>query len=561
MPRQAVAKTRVARSARSDGAEPTPARKRKEEREETLRKVKMRQALHREAPTTQLKDNSFLVETGLFTRKRPAYPAYDDSPQKRRKVSHGLQAKKLARRAPWERDTKLERPFLPSDLPVGTLPRDQDPVAAMGSLCDLPTETRDDILRYLLLWPLDIPVFCGWSRVYPRSRPRLDLAVLYTCRMLRDQGLRILFGENKFVYDLKDPAASHQHTHRVLEKVFGDSKVPIKEHGHLIRHIRIKVDRTRIHFREHRHNFAMAFRKFLPGGGLTHPVNLHTLTLEVPAENNTHLGRPQKEDDDAVPICRYLKKVTGALLKIQIQWVHVLAWDSFGECWELKVDMRYHSKDEQMRLEHIALHQGKKRKVNGANRHVDATGYRVKDVEAMEKLWARRVKNAVSSLKMLSTRIEELANEGGPTDEKQRKWRPVAAPEDGDAENNNGDGHVSLSSNWSDNPRSRNPRPGRTRATPPPSKPAPRSDPKMLTRSMSKTKSSTTANTRAGTMTGFNLSHLRILNAGERAKEGRLLQAQQGLQENGREPPGASGSGMLTEGWLESLPEHDASTP
>ncbi|KAJ2974472.1 hypothetical protein NUW58_g8647 [Xylaria curta] len=359
-PARAVAKSRVKRFPISPKPEPesTPAQKAKEETRMKFLQAEKRRRKYRERPPP----DAFFLEKALSTQKRPAYPAYDDSPNKRRRVGHGSKSKKLARRAPWEKDTKLKKPLSPPDEPVGTSPREQDPIAAMGRFLDLPTEIRENILRYGLLWPEDINVFCGWSRVYPRSRPRLNLSILYTCRALRDQGLQILFGENTFAYDLRDPLASHGHTDVVLEKVFGNSVVPINEHGHLIRHIRIRIHQSRLHFKEHRESLEKAILKFLPGGGLSRSPNLYTLTLEVPAVCNLYLQTPHSlTRPEEVPVCRYLEKgskISNALLELRTQWVHVLAWDKFGSCWRTEVDMRYFVKDEQMRLEHATYDKG-----------------------------------------------------------------------------------------------------------------------------------------------------------------------------------------------------------
>ncbi|KAH8162117.1 hypothetical protein CIB48_g6131 [Xylaria polymorpha] len=418
-PPRVVTKPRAKRSAVCEEAELTPTQKKRQERQEKLNVAKKRQARYMETPT-ELEENGFLAKTALFTRKLTAYPSYDDIPNKRRKLDDGPKTKKLARRAPWDKDSKFKKPSLTPDPPVGASPRDEDPVTAVGRFGNLPVEIRDEILRYLLLWPHEIMVFDGWSRVFPRSRPRLNLSILYTCQVLREQGLRILFGENKFTYDSKDPAACHDHTTPVLDKVFGNSVVPINEYGHLIRHVKIRMHRSRLHFNEHRRNFENALLKFIPGGGLAHAANLHTLTLEIPAETNSDLGcRSGMGKSTDVPICKYLQKgsrLIDALFQLQIQWVHVLAWDTYGECWQTGVDMRYFAKDEQMRLEHIALSKDQRHsKADSANNQTiprDAAAaacYRTKDVEAMEELWDKQVNKAVGKLRNLAWRVQGLA--------------------------------------------------------------------------------------------------------------------------------------------------------
>ncbi|KAI0119961.1 hypothetical protein GGR51DRAFT_567882 [Nemania sp. FL0031] len=558
VPPRAAAKPRARKSARPEEAEPTPAQKLREERKEKLRIAKFRQDLYRERPS-QLEDDGFIVETTLFPKKRPAYPSYDESPKKRRKGKAGkagkeLQAEKRARRAPWEKDARLKKPPPPPDSPVGTFPRDQDPIDALGRFSQLPTEIRDEILRYILLWPHEIAVFSGWGRVFPRSRPRLDLAVMYTCRVLRDQGLSILFGENTFTYDSRDPVASHGHTNPVMEKVFGNSVVPINEHGHLIRYIKIKVHRSRVHFSEHRQTFESAILKFLPGGGLTQAANLHTLTLEVPAECNRDLQSTSKtRRADEVPICQYLRngsRISDALFKLRVQWVRVLAWDKFGECWETKVDMRNFVKDEQMRLEYMTLNGEKHSSADGDNDlniprdPIAADRYRTKDVEAMQKRWDDRVKNAVGKLRSLAWRIEGLALDPDRAIYELGLWKHVTPPKGGGPGSDDRRELASLPSDYHEHSYSTRSSSGRSRKT------AARSSANIK----STPKAPTGSHIKAGVRAKASPGQLTIFQGKDTAAEARLLQAQQSTRENGM---GSSDKGMLTAEWLENLEEPD----
>ncbi|KAI0490813.1 hypothetical protein F4859DRAFT_520465 [Xylaria cf. heliscus] len=551
-PARAVPKSRAKRSVRCEEAEPTPAQKKRQERQEMLDAAKKRRKRHMETPT-ELGHDGFLAKDVLFTENLPAHPSYDEIPIKRRRVDRGPNMKELARRVPWNKDSKFKKPFLTPDPPVGTSPRDQDPITALGRFSDVPAEIRDEILRYILLWPHEIIVFSGWSRVYPRSRPRLNLSILYTCQVLREQGLRILFGENKFLYDLRDPAVSHGHTNPVLDKVFGNCVVPINEFGHLIRYVRLKVHRNRIHLNEHRRNFEDAMLKFLPGRGLAHTAKLHTLTLEVPAETNHDLqlcsstSKPNK-----VPICEYLQKgsrLIDALLKLQIQWIHVLAWDTNGVCWQTKIDMRYLAKDEQMRLEHIALHKDQKHsKADNAKNQsilrdpVVAACYRTKDIEAMEKRWDKQVKKAVGKVLNLAWRIEGLAVNPDCAVRELELWDPVINSTDSSPKNPASSELASLPSNFRE-ASCLSTRRGRT---------APRRS--NLDHGKVPTRPKTKSKTQAQTVTSNKLNHLNVFNAKNTAKEARLLEAQQNMQMI----EGKRGEkGMLTEQWLENLPGHD----
>ncbi|KAI0434703.1 hypothetical protein F5Y09DRAFT_337370 [Xylaria sp. FL1042] len=561
--------------AKSKQKEPTEAQTKREERQEKLRQAKKRQARYMET-IAQLDENNCSLREILFTRGRPAYPAYDDSPQKRRKLRHHPKVKKLARRARGAKKPGLKKRTEPS--PVST-PIHTVSLTPSCKLTELPTEILDEILRYRLLWPHEIVVFNGWERVYPRSRPRLDLSILYTCRMLRDQGLRILYGENQFEYNLRDPAKSHGHTNPVLDQVFGNSVVPINKYGHLIRYVKVKVHRNRLHFDHQRLSFERAILKFLPGGDLAHPANLHTLTLEVPALCNKDLEEDfmvLKEDStmleedsmmleekfiaqkpDEVPICKYLRrgsKVGDALFKIRTQWVHVLAYDKYHKCWETRLDLRYFHKDEQMKLEYMALSENKKRSttdvVNNLSIAIEPgadTSYRTKDVEAMEKFWGREVKDAVAGLSNLAGRIERLAIDPDLVIGKLGIWRPVDTTKSRGPRNNDRNGLVSLPSNWRE-PSSRiNTRSGRGRTIPVRSNldKSPSSGVQTKSKAKNKAKSNEKPRTTGKTRRG----DLSILNTGDTVNEAKLLEAQQDIQEKETD---ANRSGMLTESWLES---------
>ncbi len=380
--------------------------------------------------------------------------------------------------------------------------------------------------------------------------------------MLRDQGLRILFGENQFTYDLRDPAASHSHTHTVLDRVFGNSVVPINEYGHLIRHIRVKVHRSRLHFNEHRLNFERAILKFLPGGDLARPANLHTLTLEVPAVCNDDLELDSTtQEPNEVPICRYLRegsRVGDALFKIRPQWLRVLAWDRFNKCWETEFDLRYFHKDEQMRLEYTTLGDDKKDSTvditndqRTARDRGAATRYRTKDVEAMEKLWDRKVENAMAGLRNLAWRIERLAIDPDMVVDKLGLWRPVATLRNHDSKSNGRDGLVSLPSNWREPSYRTDMRSSRGRIAPARCNLDISPSPGIPAKSKAEPRAK--SNTKARTMTKTSLDDLSILKVGDAAKEAKLLEAQQDLREKETEP---RKGGMLTTGWLENIPEY-----
>ncbi|KAI0198986.1 hypothetical protein F4808DRAFT_462179 [Astrocystis sublimbata] len=539
---QATTKPRAKKSVKREDLEPMPYQKLKQERQDKLNAARKRQARNMERPT-----DDFLSEHVLFTKHVTANPSYDDNPNKRRKMSHGPKTKKLARRAPWSKDEKLKKPSLPPVPPVGSAPRGQNPIAAMGCFMELPTEIRDEVLRFLLLWPKDIIVFDKWSRVFPRLRPKLNLSILRTCQVLRMQGLRILYGENKFVYDLRDPAASHDHTLIILDRVFGNSSMPIDVHGHLIRHIGIKIHRSRLHSSCHRRNFKNALLKFLPEGELAHPAQLHTITLTVPAITRHDLDMDSSQgEEEKVLICRYFRRDSGiikALLGLQVQWVRIVAEDVDSQLWEANVDMRYHAKDQKMKLDYEALK--KERKHNdtdgadhqGGSDPNTAGSYRTKDIEAMMKLWDRRVKKAISQVLSLGWRIERLAIDPDRAVMEKKLW--VAAKEPVSDPNEEFD---RLPDNYRDPSSSICTRSSRTR---PPLGSYKLKDHAITTRPKGKSKAEPRA------LAGSRSRNVNQLDARGAVNEARLLEAQRASPVDGTT---LAERGMLTEEWLESLP-------
>ncbi|KAL2880960.1 hypothetical protein SGCOL_003612 [Colletotrichum sp. CLE4] len=70
----------------------------------------------------------------------------------------------------------------------------------------IPLEIREDIYKYILVADEPIRVRQGWSAVYPRNRPGIPTDLLLTCRQVRREALNTLYGENTFLYLLRDAA-------------------------------------------------------------------------------------------------------------------------------------------------------------------------------------------------------------------------------------------------------------------------------------------------------------------------------------------------------------------
>lgn len=243
---------------------------------------------------------------------------------------------------------------------AGDSPR-SDPIASMGMLRRVPAEVRDEIFRYLLLWSHDIRVLRVWSLVYPRTRPRLSLSLLRTCEVFRRQGIRILYGENRFEYLIRDPAETDDAAMSYsMAHVFENCNLHIDRYGHLIRHIRIIVEANRMSPR-HIECFVRSVAKFGPNNSLLVPANLRSVTIEVPAVTQRDLdgyfaygGITIGDDDDGdatrnprdVPIRRFFNdRAVDALEKLNTQFIRILAADRRGRSFEYVIDMRYHVGD------------------------------------------------------------------------------------------------------------------------------------------------------------------------------------------------------------------------
>ncbi|KAI1809070.1 hypothetical protein GGS20DRAFT_386626 [Poronia punctata] len=439
-------KSKVENLATAAQAEEQVKKQEKKQRADVLRNIKTRYARHCECPTSI--EESSIAQVARFPPKRSPYPAHDDTYRKRRKMENCSPrpllvettppGKKNARRKEtWDKEPSVEQHTSPYGMLAGSSLAIWNKGGEMGSLGGLPTEIRDEILRYILLWPKEIVVFHGWSYVYPRRRPHLELSILSTCQTLRTEGLRILFGENTFTYHLRNPKRSHKDTKPVIDGVFRHCEVPINEYGHLMRHVKVKVEGNRLGNSDVRGDFERAVFKFLGGHGLKRPATLRTLTFEIPAVRGSDpSSHPQDMRQNHVPICDYLRKdskVGQALLQLQIQWVYILAQDGEGDWWNSTIDLRYLFKDKQMMIEYTKLNKVKKQKSrnhmgdgNSPIVRVERPLYRPKDVKAMEDHWDCQVARAIAKLHNLSWRIEGLVLDPDCAVGKLGLWRPVS---------------------------------------------------------------------------------------------------------------------------------------
>ncbi|KAJ9161257.1 hypothetical protein NKR19_g2462 [Coniochaeta hoffmannii] len=72
------------------------------------------------------------------------------------------------------------------------------------NLFSLPLEVRDKIYGHLLTAATKIPVMRGWTQCYVRYRGGLEPAILSVCRQTYQEGIRVLYMTNTFMYLIRD---------------------------------------------------------------------------------------------------------------------------------------------------------------------------------------------------------------------------------------------------------------------------------------------------------------------------------------------------------------------
>ncbi|KAK1599422.1 uncharacterized protein LY79DRAFT_683421 [Colletotrichum navitas] len=73
-------------------------------------------------------------------------------------------------------------------------------------LMKLPIEIRRKIYKEILVVKDPIRVRQGWSAVYPRNRPMVETSILRACRQVRNEAVDVLYGDNTFLYLLRETA-------------------------------------------------------------------------------------------------------------------------------------------------------------------------------------------------------------------------------------------------------------------------------------------------------------------------------------------------------------------
>ncbi|KAL2268615.1 hypothetical protein VTJ83DRAFT_3461 [Remersonia thermophila] len=142
-------------------------------------------------------------------------------------------------------------------------------IELQANLLTLPVEVRDKIYRHLLVSPRPIHVQHLWTKVARRPTPRrlrrggadvdstaaIDTRILSVCRQTADEGTRVLYSENLFLYILRDaanvvagprsPARPPREKEKEKEREEEEGAINLPKYGRQIRHMAIELERNR----------------------------------------------------------------------------------------------------------------------------------------------------------------------------------------------------------------------------------------------------------------------------------------------------------------------------
>ncbi|KAF5671177.1 hypothetical protein FCIRC_8768 [Fusarium circinatum] len=94
------------------------------------------------------------------------------------------------------------------------------------SFMGLPAEVREQIYRGLLLSDNPILVYDSWRRVYQRKNPGLDISILMVCKRVFVEARDVMYGENIFLYLLRDAPTQYHGMANIQDLVNDDVYVP-----------------------------------------------------------------------------------------------------------------------------------------------------------------------------------------------------------------------------------------------------------------------------------------------------------------------------------------------
>jgi hypothetical protein len=91
----------------------------------------------------------------------------------------------------------------------------------------MPPEIRQAIYRNLLFTKKPILVYGKWTKIFARHKPALSITILMVCRLFYEEALPILYGENTFLYRLRDPPALYAELYDVNQLPLNDTEIGV----------------------------------------------------------------------------------------------------------------------------------------------------------------------------------------------------------------------------------------------------------------------------------------------------------------------------------------------
>ncbi|KAK7413467.1 hypothetical protein QQX98_007692 [Neonectria punicea] len=274
-------------------------------------------------------------------------------------------------RLPPEQDCEPSSPESSTPEPRTRRPRVRKlrraPDPPLPGFLRLPLEIRDKVYREILVVEFPILVRDGWRRIYARKRPGIDTAVLCTSRQLYRETVRVLYGENTFLYRLRD-APSHRPVVNVEELSLNDAKdddaevlmhgfkdddvagrndkIDIAKFGSYFRRLTVEAERNR-YSEETQHAMAQAIQVFTTqpdgstracAGGVK--MNIHTFTIRINPQYQPKTFTFLDFFHRTSPVMEAIRSLSSQFVKIDIV-TRYLNGGQHPRVSSLKVDTRY----------------------------------------------------------------------------------------------------------------------------------------------------------------------------------------------------------------------------
>ncbi|PON30174.1 hypothetical protein TGAM01_v200614 [Trichoderma gamsii] len=217
----------------------------------------------------------------------------------------------------------------------------------------IPREIRMKIYRHLLLSDKPITVHGQWRQVHRSNQLSLPMSILGTCKIVHDEACVVLYGENVFVYLLRDPIFSQRAILNLAtdDEPFNDGesdsdseyedeeqdsfscsnhrekRIDVDKYAHLFRKIVVEAEHNR-YSKATQESMAEAIGFFATqhdDASRDDTCNIHTLTVRVSPLWNEEGGEPGAGrftfvdffETDA-PVIRAIKALDCQILHVEI---------------------------------------------------------------------------------------------------------------------------------------------------------------------------------------------------------------------------------------------------